>query len=126
MAIRTRTFECDGAQITVREPIGIDQIDGAVIYGKLAYDRTSSRDRNRAIRFGDMVMRTVSIVGEFAYPWATADSDEATTQKAFDAWLTWSESVMSKWQSELYAVAASPAPLATQPDIDPNASPLPT
>lgn len=124
--IRTQSFQVNGATVTVREPIGIDQIDEPSVYGKLSYDRTSKRDRDRVMNFAEFVSRTVSIEGELGFAWATLDSDAATTQKAYDAWIAWDVMTMNKWIAALYEVRQSPGDAATQPDIDPNALTLPS
>lgn len=121
MTLRTRTFQCGDAQVTIREPKGIDRIDQRLVYPKLTYDRKSERDRTRATRFAEMVSQTVSIVGNMGYPWATVDSDETAMQAAFDAWVEWPDEIMSKWITEFYLVGQSPGEPATQPDADPNA-----
>ncbi len=119
--IRTHAFTYGDATVTVREPKGIDRIDQRVIYGKLAYNRTSDRDTNRAVNFAEFVARTVSVDGELGFPWATVDSNAIDMQKAFDGWQEWPSDLMDAWAGALYSVSESIAELEFQADVDPNA-----
>jgi hypothetical protein len=125
MALRTRTFTVHEATIIVREPAGVDRIDARVIYGKLDYDRTSSRDRNRVQNFAEFVMQTVSLEGDMGYPWASLDSNDDDTQKAFDAWVEWPESLMTEWIGNLTLTTAPLSEPGTQPNENPKNEPPP-
>lgn len=118
--IRTLTFTHGDASVTVRESIGIDRIDQRSIYGKLTYNRDSSRDINRASTFAEWLCRTVSVTGDFGFKWATLDSDKDEMQAAFDSWQAWPTDLMDKWVGALYTVSIAPGEPEMQPDVDPN------
>lgn len=120
MAYRTRTFTCGNAQVTVREPIGMDSIDESLVYPKLTYNRTNKRELNRVMVFASWVSRTVSVDGDMGHPWANIDSDEKTMQEAFDDWQQWDSKTHILWSNELFRVAQPPGDQAIQPDADPN------
>lgn len=120
MPLRNLSFQCGKATVTVREPKGIDRVDNKVVYRKLTFDRTNELEINRVVQFTDMLLQTVSIEGEFEYPWASSNSDIKTTQAAYEGWLDWSDSVMALWTGSLALVAAPPGDVATQPDIEKN------
>lgn len=120
MALRTRTFKVHEATVTVREPAGVDRIDARVVYGKLDYDRTSARDRNRAQNFAEFVMQTVSFEGDMGYPWASVNSSEDEMQKAFDAWVEWPESLMTQWIGNLQLTTEPLSEPGTQPNENPK------
>jgi hypothetical protein len=88
---------------------------------KLTYDRSSERDRNRAVTFAQHIVRTVSVDGEFGFKWATINSSEADMQAAFDGWQDWPTEVMDAWVGGLYLVSQPPGEAETQSGVDPNA-----
>ena len=85
MTVATKTIEADGLTITVREPLGVDIIDSAVILRKLSYP-DSDTARGRAINFCAFVSQTVSVEGELGFAWADTNADRAAMQAAFEGW----------------------------------------
>lgn len=103
MDYRTKTFTVGEGTITVRESVGMDIIDAAVIYPKLTYSRESKRAKNRAGRFVQAVLRS-TVDADLGFSWVDVDSDDLPTQAAFDQWQKLSANTLATWELALSQV----------------------
>lgn len=116
---RTQTFSHNGAKITVRESLGIDQMDMSVYRRFVRVELLAEQeandpkntslhdiDWNRIVNFVLFASRTVSIKGklgaEFKLP-APSD-DEAAWYKAYWQFLTLPGDLIETWDDALVAV----------------------
>lgn len=126
MTIRTQSFQYNGATITCRESIGIDTVDDVVIYQKVVYNRQSTRDQNRVIKFADMILRS-TVEGDLHLPFATIDSPHEDMQAAYEAFITqYPTALIDQWLYILSQVNKAPSEPEFQPDAEKNDSPPPS
>lgn len=104
---RTVTREAGEFRVTVRETVGMDEIDAGVVFSALDYDRKSARVLKRVSAFANAVLRTVDVQG-LSFEWANADSEPSVIQAAFDCWQAAPVAIVRAWESALYEVDKAP------------------
>ena len=106
----TRTFTWKTARITVREPVGWDQMDGLHLYRHLyslgipTEDTAGAIEYNRREIFINAVLRS-TIEGDLDFPWVAPDSTTQEFCVAYEAFGQQPVTLVQTWVAALTETA---------------------
>ena len=132
---RKATFEYNGAKITVREGLAVDQLDGQV-YRRFLRDKwreehddpkakipspISDVDWNRMVNFTGFIVRTVQIKGKMPGGFKLPSPDDADSwYKAYWLFLKFPVKLVDAWDTAMMGTNNPVAPPEAPPGDDEN------